>query len=122
MAQAAKSNGTPSAADKDKTPKVEGPSLDDLYSQIETLKADIAGLATTITEVGQAEAKRALETAKSKRDEVKSAGEDQIAALRAQAETYGRDAGQMISQQPATALGLAAGIGFFFGFLMSNRR
>ena len=124
MAQAAKSNGTTTTAAKDKpvTAEQKEPTIDDLMAQIETLKKDIGGLTKLVTDVGQSEAKKMLNTALDKKDEMQKAGEDQLQQLKATAEGYGRDAGAMMREQPAQALGIAAAIGFFLGFLMSGRR
>lgn len=125
MAQAAKSNGTASKKEAPVSDDDNAPGIDDLFRQIETLKKDIKGLTTLVTEVGQAEAQRVLETARNtaveKTSEVREAGEAQMHQLKATAEGYGRDAGTMLREQPGTVLGFAALVGFLFGWLMNSR-
>jgi len=98
------------------------PGINDLVTQMKILKDDIASLTQTVGEVGKAEASRAVDIAKSKGVQAKEAGEAKLTDARSIAESYGREAGIMVREQPATALGVAAGVGFVLGFLMSNRR
>jgi len=114
MAQASNKN-TNSVTEKE-------PEINDLVTQIKILKDDIASLTQTVGEVGKAEASRAVTLAKVKGQEVKEAGEEKLTDARSLAESYGREAGIMVREQPATALGVAAGVGFIIGFLMSGRR
>lgn len=111
----------------------ESAQVSDLYEQINALKADITGLVTLIKDVGQGEARRAVDTATYKAEDLREAGERQlrelkqqseaqISELKAQAEGYGREAGMFVKEQPLHALGLAAIIGFILGLFMNNRR
>lgn len=117
MAQAAKNTSNSVTEVTEKEPKIS-----DLATQLKVLKDDIASLTRTVKEVGKSEANRAVELAKAKGVEAKEKGEEKAADVRALAESYGREAGLMVREQPATALGIAAGVGFILGFLMSNRR
>lgn len=105
-----------------KSSSTKEPSVDDLSRQIEMLKKDITTLTSTITEIGKSEADRAVKRAKSKGEDLRQAGEDQLHMMRLRAETYGEEAGEFVRNQPATALGLAAALGLVTGLLLSGRR
>ncbi len=102
MAQAAsrKSNGTSSNA-----------SYEDLAEQIATLRADLAGLTETLGKVGRSEKERLVSAARSRGEDLKAAGEARL-----------HDAGEYLREQPATALGLAAALGFLAGYILTGRR
>lgn len=88
--------------------------ISDLSDQIEILKADIASLTGTLSDYGKAKGAEAAKTAK---DTVSDAAlEARVKALDAQ-----KQAEDFIRTQPATALGLAAGIGFLVGLITSRR-
>lgn len=108
-------NGTSKASSKE-------PSVEDITQQIEALKKDISGLTSTIADLGRSEADRALNRAKSKGEDLRQAGEDQMEMMRLRAEVYGQEAGEFIRKQPGTALGLAAALGLVAGMLLSGRR
>ena len=96
--------------------------LKDIYAVLEVLKEDMKQLSKTVSDVGKAEAERAVNTAKDKGREVRKAGEEQVDALRATAEDYGRATGNYIRENPTSAVGIAAGLGFLLGFFLSSRR
>ena len=98
------------------------PNVDDLYAMMDILKTDLKQLTETVAGVGKAEARKAGEAVAGKGRDIRKAGEDGYDALRASSESYGREAGRYVREQPVTALGLAAGVGLLVGFLMSNRR
>ncbi len=102
--------------------KAKEPSVDDLTNQIETLKNDIATLTSSVSELAKVEASRVVSVAKQKGQDVRKSGEEHLDALRVTAENYGREAGTYVREQPGTALGIAAALGFFAGLLLSNRR
>lgn len=100
-------------------------SVADLTQQIDTLRAEIAGLAQSMVE----NSKDRVETAK---DTATHVAEDAVAYAQLHAEDLhnrGVKAAEVaqekttnfIKDQPATALGLAAGAGFLIGYLTSRR-
>ena len=97
-------NGTPS---KDLT-------ISDLSDQISILKKDIATLTGTLSEYGKLKTAEAASTARATVADITETGK--IKALDAQAQ-----AEEFVRQQPATALGIAAGLGFLVGLLSSRR-
>lgn len=101
---------------------VDEPSVQDLYDMIDVLKKDMGDLAKTVSNVGKAESRRAVESAKARGEAAKAAGQEQYAAMRATAREYGEEAGRYVRDQPMMALGVAAGIGFVAGIWMNSRR
>ena len=93
-----------------------------LSKQIETLKADLAKLTGTIADLGKSEKDRLVSAARAKGEDLKAAGEAQYAHARHTAEGYLRDGERYVREQPGTALGIAAAVGFVVGFLMTSRR
>jgi ElaB/YqjD/DUF883 family membrane-anchored ribosome-binding protein len=108
-------------ASKDTVKTAGDPGLEDLYAMMDVMKNDMQQLAKTIGEVGKAEARRATATAKEKGQHLRDAGEEQVDALRAQVESYGRQVGTSVQDNPLAALGIAAGAGFILGLLMRSR-
>ncbi|WP_238370900.1 DUF883 family protein [Heliomarina baculiformis] len=88
--------------------------VDELSAQIETLRKDLSSLTETITEIGREKKSELTNTARRKKAEA----EDYIST---QARDARDQATEFVSAQPATALGIAAGIGFLIGCLTSRR-
>ncbi|AXI40548.1 YqjD family protein [Sulfitobacter sp. SK011] len=86
----------------------------DLSDQIAVLKNDIAALTNTLGAYGKAKSEEASRTAKETVDDLTTAG--RVKALEAQ-----QQAEEFIRTQPATALGIAAGIGFLVGLITARR-
>ncbi len=97
------------------------PSVGDLAKQIETLQNDIGEITGLMAELGKAQASRLGEEAEAKAQKLKQKGEDAASAAQAQMEDLHAQANDFIRTQPATALGIAAGLGFLFGLLMTRR-
>ena len=114
MARTATSNGSASAKDDAVT-------TDDVRAQLATLQNDIAALTKTVSDYGRAAGDDAKATAVRKAEDMRlradSMREDAEAQLKsgyAQAETAVRD-------NPAAAVGIAAGVGFVLGLLSTRR-
>jgi ElaB/YqjD/DUF883 family membrane-anchored ribosome-binding protein len=95
--------------------------LEELQKQIAALKTDIAALTTTVRDIG-----------KNRAEALRGAANEQVEALREQGEAALRDArtrGQdalsqaeeSIRENPATAVGIAAGLGFLFGLIFGRK-
>lgn len=89
-------------------------SAEDLSDQIETLRNDLSALTQTIADIGKAKGEETVATAKAKMSEAREKASDTAEHARVRAEDF-------MQTQPATALGIAAGIGFLIGFLGSRK-
>lgn len=110
MARSTTSNGSAATA-----------SADDVRNQIAALQADVAQLTKTVGDYGRArgdEAKAAAtkkaEELRLRADHLRHEAETQLKTGYAQAETAVRD-------NPAAAVGIAAGLGFLVGLLSARR-
>ena len=117
MAQAATANGIDKAA---KSAKADA-SAEDVREQISALQADVAALTKAISSYGKAkgaDAKAAAElTAEDLKLRAEKLGKDAEAQIRsgyASAEGAVRD-------NPAAAVGIAAGLGFLLGLITTRR-
>jgi ElaB/YqjD/DUF883 family membrane-anchored ribosome-binding protein len=97
------------------------PSVSDLAKQIETLQKDLGDLTSLMKDMGEAQAARLSEQAEAKVKELRDKGKHAAHAARDQAEDMHAQANAYIREQPATALGIAAGLGFLVGLLISRR-
>lgn len=92
----------------------ENVSVQDLSEQLEILKKDIAGLSATLGEYTRAKGHEATATAKAKAQELATDGREKALEAQMQAEEFVRN-------QPASALGIAAGLGFLVGLFTARR-
>jgi ElaB/YqjD/DUF883 family membrane-anchored ribosome-binding protein len=113
-------------------PRLKEVNTDDIEDQLAALKSDIAGLTKALADYTQAQGNNLSATASDKVDaaKVKSADAAHQAAVRAE-EAYLVARGKAndalaisedaVRQNPATAVGLAAGFGFLAGLVMARR-
>lgn len=78
-------------------------SIDDLAEQIDNLKNDLSSLTKMLSDLGAAKA-----------DDVTTAAKDKAIEAQLHAEEF-------VRTQPATSLGLAAGLGFLVGMITARR-
>ena len=97
------------------------PSTADLAAQLEALKADIVGLSETIAALGKAKGKEVKEYAAAEAAALRERGEEKVAHLQQRAGVLSDQANAMINQNPATAIGVAAGVGFLVGILLTRK-
>ncbi|WP_299728043.1 DUF883 domain-containing protein [uncultured Tateyamaria sp.] len=97
------------------------PNAADLSEQVETLRNDLATLTQTIAEMGKAKGDETVHKAKSKVSDVRDHAADVAETARLQAMELQDKADSFIKNQPATAMGIAAGVGFLVGFLGSRK-
>lgn len=101
--------------------KVSNAEAEQLSAQIEALKADISTISKTLVDMGSARG-----------DAIATAATDNVAQLRQTGEKYLNDAqekagdiahqsAEAVRQQPATAVGIAVGVGFLLGFLSGRK-
>lgn len=89
----------------------DAPDYEKLSRQLDTLKADLSSLTEIIGGLGKAE-----------RDRLLAAGEARYAQAKGTAESYLHEGERYVREQPGTALGIAAALGFLVGFVMTSRR
>ncbi len=92
-----------------------------LKAQIETLKADIASITEMLGDIGARRKDETMDAAKARYEQARSEGERLYGEARGRAEDAQDQALEAIRRQPATAIGLAVGLGFLFGFLTSRK-
>ena len=93
----------------------------DLAAQMEVLRNDVSALTQIITDLGKAKGADAVAAAKAKADALREKATDTADHARLQAMELQDQANDFIQKQPATALGIAAGIGFLVGFMGSRK-
>ncbi len=90
------------------------PDAADIADQIETLRADLAELTTTVSGYARGKGQAMRDDATHRAEKL---GQDASRAASQAAD----QAGDMVRQNPATALGAAAAVGFLVGFLSTRR-
>lgn len=84
--------------------------IEELSAQMADLKAQLAEMTTTAKRRGGAMAA-----------ELRERGEQAVEDAKARTEGYLAEADQAVRQNPATAMGLALGVGFLLGVAISRR-
>ena len=97
------------------------PTIEDLSRQIEELKADLSGLAETLKALGVAQTRAAAEEVKGRAESARAAGAQQVEDLQVRLEAMLGEADKIARDRPATAMGIAAGLGFLVGLLLARR-
>ncbi|SIT10532.1 Membrane-anchored ribosome-binding protein, inhibits growth in stationary phase, ElaB/YqjD/DUF883 family [Roseivivax lentus] len=98
-----------------------GQDTEALMAQIDTLKADLASITELLGDIGARRTGETLESAKARYASARSEGERLYGEARHRAEDAQDQALEAIRRQPATAIGIAVGLGFLFGFLTSRK-
>lgn len=89
-------------------------SVHDLSEQIKVLKSDISLLTSALGDYGKAKSAEASATATDAARDLADRGIHKAVETQKQAEDF-------IKTQPATALGIAAGVGFLVGLVTARR-
>ena len=97
------------------------PSLKEVSIQIEALKTDLANLTEAVGSYGKARLESTRDDLERKARTAQHRTEEGIEHLRGEAAHYAKEAQDMVRQQPGTALGIAAGLGFLAGLLVTRR-
>lgn len=97
------------------------PTVHDLSAQLDALKADIGTITSTLSDMGRAKGEEIGNQAKSAAKAAQRKGEEAAEYATGKAHDAHDAANDFVRSQPATALGIAAGIGFLVG-MMSSRR
>lgn len=93
----------------------------DLSTQVAVLRDDIATLTAIVAGYGKAQADQLQSAAAEKAAGLAKAGANAAHSAKATAEVAYSDAEDAIRANPATAVGIAAGLGFLVGLLTSRR-
>ncbi len=101
--------------------RADTPTAGDLTDQIEVIRKDLSALTQMMADLGKGTADAALDRAKT----TAAGAQERVAAHAETARQHATEiqgqANDFIRNQPATALGIAAGIGFLIG-MMGTRR
>lgn len=89
-------------------------SVEDLSKQINALKSDLATLTESVSDYTKSRTSEMTAAAKARAKEAAQTGRDKAI----EAQQYTED---FIRTQPATALGIAAGLGFLIGMVTARR-
>lgn len=90
--------------------------------QLATIREDISKLTSSLTDLGRAQGTAAKEHAKATAADLRARGEDNVRYAQDQATAAVHRAETTVRENPGAAVGIAAGIGFAVGMLMSARR
>ncbi|OWJ80755.1 MULTISPECIES: DUF883 family protein [Haematobacter] len=101
--------------------EVTEPSMAELSSQLDSLKADMVAITETLAQLGRAKGQQVADAARSEAQALRERGEQKVADMQDRAYQLSDQTSQMVRENPATALGVAAGAGFLFGLLLSRR-
>lgn len=90
----------------------------DVTEQLETLRADMSKLMSSVAALGRAKSDEVASTVRAKSSEMASAVSDTADNLRRRGENAFDQAAELTRARPGEALALAAGIGFLAGLLV----
>lgn len=96
-------------------------SADDLRRQLEALRADLASVTSTVAEMGKHKGEAVAESLRDSASKLYAAGEEKAGQMAHAAGDIYAEYSEMTRRNPATALGIAAGVGFIVGLLLSRR-
>jgi ElaB/YqjD/DUF883 family membrane-anchored ribosome-binding protein len=97
------------------------PSVEDLSRQVEALRADLLGTAETLKALGLSQGQAMADDLRARADRLRHEGEERMARMQKQAEGLASEADKMVRDQPAMAMGMAAGFGFLIGLLLARK-
>lgn len=109
MAQAKIANDTPQD------------NVEALAEQMRILRSDMAAITRTLGDLSVSTKDAAVRSAREKAADLRETGEEQLQHAQARAEELGQQAVDAVRKQPATAVGLAVGVGFLLGFLSGRK-
>ncbi|MBK0327811.1 DUF883 family protein [Rhodobacteraceae bacterium F11138] len=92
-----------------------------LSSQLSDLRADLAGISKTLSDMGSRRGDAAVETLRDSAQSLREHGERTLQAAQSQVQEAGQQTQSAIRQQPAAAVGIAVGLGFLLGFATARK-
>lgn len=101
--------------------KVSESEAQQLSNQINSLKTDIAAISQTLVEMGSARRDAVVSDASEKVAHLRDRGEKTLQDAQASVEDLTQQATDAVRNQPATAVGIAVGVGFLLGFLSGRK-
>ena len=101
--------------------KSTNPTTEDLADQVSQIRDDLGDMMSLLGQYGLSKEKQLEAAVKSGVDTAKQKGDEAYAAARLQAERASATAHDFVRDQPGTAVGIAAGIGFLIGLIASRR-
>jgi ElaB/YqjD/DUF883 family membrane-anchored ribosome-binding protein len=101
---------------------VSPPTVEDLAQQVETLREDISRMTELLGDFGRGKAADATDKASAAAADLRERAKSQARYLQANAQDYASQAEDFMRERPAASVGLAAGLGFLVGCLLSSRR
>ncbi|WP_333685335.1 DUF883 family protein [Pontibaca methylaminivorans] len=106
---------------RSETSTSDSPSSEELAKQLEELRSDMNKLTKTMGDLGRASGARLGDAARENLDRAEQLAHSGMEAARARAQQLEHQASDFVAQQPAMALGIAAGLGFLVGLMTSRR-
>ncbi|MFD3190413.1 YqjD family protein [Sedimentitalea sp. HM32M-2] len=101
--------------------KVSESEAQQLSNQIDALKTDIAAISQTLVEMSAARREAVVADASEKVAHLRDRGEKTLQDAQASVEDLTQQATDAVRNQPATAVGIAVGVGFLLGFLSGRK-
>ncbi|MGJ8616640.1 MAG: DUF883 family protein [Sulfitobacter sp.] len=93
----------------------------DVADQLATLRADISTLTSTVSDLAKLKGAELSDAAKDQIASAKNVAAAQSEAAKQQAAQLQDQANEFVRTQPATAVGMAAALGFVIGMLMTRK-
>ena len=93
----------------------------DVSKQVQILREDVAKLTETMAEYGKARGLAMKEEAAAKASDLAASGKETAKAAQSKVQDTYSGAEDAVRQNPAAAVGIAAGIGFLVGMLATRR-
>lgn len=103
------------------TSKKDAPTVEDLAAQLDTLRGDISHLTGLLGDYGRDRVEQAGKSAKQHAADFRARAETDVDRLRSRAGDLAGDAENFMHERPATAIGIAVGLGFLVGLATSRR-
>lgn len=97
------------------------PTVEDLARQIETLRGDVEKLVETLGTLGRAQGAEFADDLRARTEEIRRKGAARAAEAEARLSELSEEAAMLARDRPAAAMGLAAGIGFLLGLMLTRR-
>lgn len=95
--------------------------VEKLSSDVEALKKDIAGLVSTLRDLGQDGSATALMETKKRAALLQDEAREKVESLQTTADQLSVQAKEVVQEKPVTALIVAATVGMVFGFMTARK-